>query len=197
MYVHESARLVFLAHPRTASVSTAEALKKVGFEMWGGAHHMRLWEHSPLRPSEKYPDPRPNGKPLMTRETRHEWTVFTTVRNHYDTAVSWVFRRFKDRTLDWSVDGFRTALDYNYWVDPHAMWAMHGSDADEILRFETLEGDLRRILSSHGLALSLLPRVNVSKRRFGKGYQELYTASTRAYIAERFAEEIERFDYVF
>jgi hypothetical protein len=197
MYVHEQSRLVFLAHPRTASVATAEALKKIGFRMWGGSHHMRLWEHSPPRSSPAYPDPRPNGNELLTLNTRREWTVFTTIRNHFDTAVSWVFRRFKDRTLDWSVDGFRTALDYNYWVDPHAMWAMHGADADVILRYETLEDDLARLLKARSLRIAGLPRLNTSGRRNEAHYREFYTPETRAYVQERFKTELIGLGYEF
>lgn len=203
VYYHPEKRLIYLAHPRTASVATANTLKRVGFEKWGGDHHLRLWEHSAPRAAH-LPDPRPNGSELVTKDNRRDWTVFTVVRNQWDTAASWVFRRFKTWTHpEFNLKNLRTALEYNYWVDVDLpigecrFWGLHSDDADEILRYESLDTDINQLLVRFGLPTISIVRFNVSKHRRGRSYRELHSEETRRYVAEQFSEEIERFGYGF
>jgi len=197
MYYHEAARLVYLAHPRTASVATATALQKVQFKQLGGNHHMRLWEYSPPRSSPKLQNPLPYGFNVVTPENRHEWTVFTCVRNHWDAAVSWVFKRYKDPAIEieWKLETFVEALNYNGWVDANRMWALHSDDANIIMRYETLDADFERVLSRVGPLAPRITRHNVSRKRAGRHYREFYVAETRDYIYDRFRSEIEALAY--
>lgn len=196
MYYHREKRLVFLAHPRTASVSTARALQAIGFEKLGGDHHMRLWTEGRKRPAH-LPDPKPWGETLVNRENRDTWTVFTTVRNHFDTAVSWIFLKARGNPIEWSVETFQRALDYNHWVEPNRMFGLHLDDADIVLRYECLESQLRILLGAHGLELGPLPRMNTSQARAGRPYRAFYRAPTREYIEERFSQEMSELRYAF
>ena len=177
--------MIYLAHPRTASVATSIALKHAGFEKLEppSDHHSRLWDE---------------GTPV-TRANRATWTVFTTVRNHWDTVVSWMFRRFRTRTAEeilWDVETMRTALDVR-WVNDSRLWWLHGDDADTILRYETLERDLRQLLAEHGIVLPHLNVLNASSNRQTREYRRFYVPATQDYVASRFGDEARRFGYVF
>lgn len=186
MYIHREARVIYLAHPRTASVATATSLLHVGFCKLEppSDHHSRLWDQ---------------GTPV-TPENRSQWTVLTTIRNHWDAAVSWAFKRFKTRGGEphlWGLAAYHCAFEANHWVQPDRMWWLHADEADVILRYETLEEDLGRALASCGVRMPTLIQHNVSRNRRGRSYREFFDDDSRGYIGDRFASEIERFGYAF
>ena len=204
MYYHERARLVYLAHPRTASTATANTLQKIGFKKNGGDHHMRLWRYSPPRSSPALPNPLPNGSEIVTKANRDKWTAITVVRNPWDTAISWFYRRWRTNpTPAFDIASCRTALEYNHWVEMQMppgrcrFWGLHSDDADVILRYETFESDLRDILARRGITLPPIQRQNVSRNRLHRPHSLYHTDDTRDFIAESFREEIERFAFEF
>ena len=176
-YVHPERKLIYLAHPRTASVATASLLRdELGFKQLGKHHDgARELEHHP------------------------RWIKdalrFTVVRNHYDATVSWAFKQRKmPLPLDWtSVKTLELALD-NGWVKRDSMWRLHADSSDVVMRYETIDAELSKLL---GLFI-VLPRSNVSGARKGRSYQAFYkTPEMRRYIADRFASELERYGYEF
>ena len=179
MYIHPSKYLIYLAHPRTASASTAEALTKIGFEKPPGRdHHCRL--HGP-------------GSPIPP-ELRDEWIVFTTIRNHFDAAVSWGYMDSNNpSTIPWSKGFFKRALE-TPWVGANTMWFHTESDA--FLRYENLLEDLEIFLGGFDLELPELPHLNASDRK-GKHYSEYYDFESRDYVEKRFQDELRHFGYKF
>ena len=175
MYYHRDARLIYLAHPRTASNATVEALLSIGFKTHE-RHHGGICD-------------------AMERK---QWYVFTTVRNHFDTAVSWVLRRTRDRR-GWSREIVEWALTepVNRWVWESEMWGLHGHDSDEVLKYETLQGSLNALLNRFDLPSVELPRKNETQHRRGRHYHEFFDEDSRAYIEERFGEEMKRYGYKF
>jgi len=118
MYASQERKLIYLAHPRTASLATAELLLSMGFEMIKGknSHHSTLFEE---------------GSPV-TEENRHEWKVFTAVRNPWDVAVSWCLRGMhpiRQPKTPWSPDIFKAGLITD-WVKENALFWLHLADAD-------------------------------------------------------------------
>ena len=207
MYVHQEAKLIYLAHPRTASNSTAAALMTVGFEkVVPGDHHSRLSEAGPLMglidPVDRY-------------EARSQWATFTTVRNHWDTVVSWMFAKYggDDPLTVWNLERFCLVLGerfpfarsgprrftrQNPWVGDSTLWSRHGNDADITIRFERLAFGLTAVLNAHGVSVpEALPHLMKSDARDGRPYQDFYTPQTRSYVADRFGAEIERYGYTF
>lgn len=165
MYYHPKKRLVYLAHPRTASVATAQALQRVGFLP------------SAVKRSGRHHDP--------LDDERQGWRVLTTVRNAWDAAVSWVFFRCKGEPPSWDLDTFKTHLgELNHYIRDGRMW-WHLEQATRVLRFERLEGDLADEVGELGL-----PRVNVSADRHGRHYRDFYMPETRDFVGELFAPEI-------
>jgi hypothetical protein len=186
VYVHRESKLIYLAHARTASVSTSTALIHSGFERLDppSDHHATLWT---------------KGSPV-TKDNRSEWLVFTTVRNHWDAATSWTFRRHRHGKgpYQWTVDAFRHALENgNRYASGDRMWWMHSDEADVICRFENLDHDLRSVLESRGVSFTPTVPHNITKSRAGRHYSLFFDDESREYIANKFAAEIERFGYTF
>ena len=188
MYIHRDAGLIYLAQPRTASVATSTALKHVGFEKMEppSDHHSRLYDE---------------GSPATGFNQKSRWHAFTTIRNHWDIAVSWVFRKFSTRggePPEWNREAFEFALGPdNRWVREDEMFWLHADDADEILLYENLEPGLNSLLSRFGLPEVSIPRHNISHERGGRHYSEFYDRESRDYIADRFSGEIEYYNYFF
>jgi len=182
MYYHPEARLVYLAHPRTASNATAHVLEGIGFRRRLPAnHHARLSS--------------PSAQKVVT--DRLEWCVFTTVRNHWDATASWMFVKPYPAKPPWSLDDVQTFCSKSKWIrDGNRFW-FHAPDADVILRYETLQEDFDALLSAHGLEPQVLELVNVGKDRSGRDYRELFLDEAAAYIGEYFAEEITEYGYAY
>ena len=188
MYLHHQAKLIYLATPRTASTATSAALLRVGFER-------------PSPPADHHMSLKSKSSPI-TGEDRKQWTVFSTVRNPWDAAVSWASLKSSvtfDSPTPWSLDAFKIALDpkVNRWLQPRKMYWLHLKDCDLVMRYETLKEDLKHILTIAGIQMPFLGHYNVSMARRQRHYGEFYSAETRDYIGERFATEIRELGYSF
>ena len=182
MYIHEEAKAVYLAHPRTASRTTSRLLHSIGFERsrWGpdGGHHAKL---SPLPGSRK------------------DWTVFTTVRNHWDAMVSYHFHLVvgAGRKVDkLTVRDVERACKANRWVvRPDRLWDLHGPDADRILKFESIDKDLNAVLRDVGLPGVEWPKTKPIGLRDGRAWENFYTEESYNYVLHKFREEINHYGY--
>jgi hypothetical protein len=197
MYIHDEKKLAYLAHPKTASISTATALKEVGFRRFQGHHSKINCRNSPIN-----------------EDNRHEWTTFTTVRNHYDLVISWTAyyvgiastgdqRYEKLAKIGWTLDepfslrAFELALEEASAYVTDRLFGHHIDDADYLLHFETLQEDLDLLLKARGLKSPQIRQLNVTPQRKGRHYSYFYTDETREYIGKRFAKEIAELGYSF
>jgi len=81
------------------------------------------------------------------------------------------------------------------WVGPRHMYAGFLEGADQVMRFERLQGDFDLALAHLGLPPHEIPPWNVTE---AKGdYRELYDDATRALVAHVFAPDLQRFGYSF
>lgn len=180
MYAHREKKIAYLAHPRTASTSTAAALVSLpGWKMTGShGHHDGLFEI-------------PGGE-------RPDWLVMTTVRNPFDLVVSHVFSSHKKRAaqkkLEFDIPTVRTVVETNSWCRKR-FW--HTGEATHVLRFETLVDDLGSALAERDEPMPELPHKAASVSRDGKHYREFYTDEVKEYVAGAFAPELEEYDYSF
>lgn len=138
--MNHDARLVYLAHPRTASRTTRDVLLRLGFEQEydrtdeRGSHHATFPEGFD-----------PKG-----------YDVATTVRHHMDAFVSWWFYTSeKHRGGSTKPDrAFADALwdkRRRLFPDRTRLFSLHLPQATTALRFETLAEDLAGWLGRGGI----------------------------------------------
>jgi Sulfotransferase family len=125
---------------------------------------------------------------------------FTVVRNPWARAVSWFFTPIKwisqGRQPRWSADEFRQDVERMPLMA--SMLNMNGIPArlDMLLRFETLATDFSALTARLGIETgATLPHKN--KGYSPQNWQYYYSISPDLvdFVAERFAEDIERFGY--
>jgi hypothetical protein len=182
MIVHHEARVIYLSHPRTASVATEKALRSIGFH-WAG----KVSRHARLVDSDWW-----RALPPTERAT---YEVLTTVRNPYDALASWWHHRDLGHprlSVDW-VHAFLTH-DPKYVLHGR-LWALHGDDATTVLRFESIADDLGCALAAAGLDMPDFPPLNQTQRRGVRPYQDFYDDETREYVAFRLADDLSQYGY--
>lgn len=181
MYYRYDPDLLYLAHPRTASRATAQALQTwAGFNRYPTSDEADIPHHATV-----------DETGVMTRD----YTVFTAVRNPWAAVVSWyrlVHNPGQNFVPEW-LDAFREDCS-PYLVDGR-LWELHRPAADVVLRFETLEQDLNDLLWAHGLDPLKLPRVSDHDDEYQ--YPEYYTVEMREAVGEMFADEIDELGYTF
>jgi hypothetical protein len=177
-YINRKAEIVYLAHPRTASRATSEALTEQAGFITKHENRSQLGHHA--RMYEKIPS---------------DWLIFTTIRNHFDTQVSWYF---KDGARDKPPfdEGFiKRNLTTLYFPIRNRMWGLHGRRANHLIRYENLDDELNSLLESRGLGPVELPRIGVSENRQNRSYEPFYDKPAREYIESRFRNEMAELKY--
>lgn len=146
-------RLIYLAHPRTASIATERALAK----MFSGSmktknHHAQLHEIDGRIGNEK---------------------IVTTVRDPLDLIASWYANN-----PAWHKWGMLHFIE-NYG---HDMMARNGvlfyflGDCDNHLRYESLQHDFDIIMNDWGFKTAIIERANVTEGK--KPFMEYHNGET-------------------
>jgi len=218
----EQHRYLFLLAPRTASTAVAEALCSQGAGRW--VPEKNLYDrrgriilqkkHGTARDLLRFG--------LLTKNDLANLTVFTAVRNPFDSLVSLYVKkrtsyqplRERDDTfvnriprfssdMDFVMDhSFSEWIDYRYRVPARVpflaihMYRKYLRDADEIMRFETVEADLGRIADRLGVGVVNLTQKNVTQER-RPAYRDYYTDRSRRIVQKIFRPDLERFHYKF
>lgn len=161
MYIHQEKKIAFIAHPRTASSATAHTLMAMGFEILHGHHDIDL-------PSDL-----------------EGWTVGCTVRNPFDTLVSWYHNKPRNNIFDLWLPIF---LNGCHLFDNHLMF--YGQPfATHVLQFETLQNDFDWFCADADLPITIIPPRNVSVRREDSSFMGHYNARTAKMVIERFRQD--------
>ena len=163
-------KLLYLCQPRTGSMATCTALMQLPGAIEPRNHHISFAE---VKEKHGY-----NGE-----------LILTTVRNHWDTTVSW-----------WLLDARRLSL-YNFcenYRHSHAMknhkyWWLHEKMAQKILRYENLVQEINGILKALDLPSVNFVTVNATpeKRHWKYHMSEEAFERTKTY----FWEEIQLYGY--
>jgi hypothetical protein len=160
---------IFIHVPRTGGSSLTYTLID-HFEEIGGQPGGGLSQHAKL--------PEFNVDPAG-------YFKFSIVRNPWDMCVSWMFYYRKygpERSLRQAVNIVETALAF-------------GVDLmDHVLRFENLEQDFSLLCDKLEIVRPPLRHLSSSEH---EQYRQYYTPDLRDIVAQRFAEDIERFGYEF
>ena len=137
-------------------------------------HHIPLWYYKENIPIEEF----------------ESYFKFTFVRNPWDRLVSayQYSKRFGNTTdfKEWVVN-----IDPNHKYGPQYDF-VKGSDF--IGKFENLQEDFNIVCDKIGIPQQQLPHKNATKH---KHYTEYYDDETRQIVAEKYAKDIEYFNYEF
>jgi hypothetical protein len=186
MYVNHHQKLIFLAHPRTASRAVAKALN-----IWSGFH--------PVGPHHAGPG-----------GLYEDYRCFTTVRNHWDALASWWWNAngqspeaVKGKISSawllrwWSKNKNYFHLDPEKGVvtKPRLWWFLDSFPPPAILHYETLVDDFHAFLGAYKMSPTRIPVVGLNKFRAGRHYQEVFTPEAAELVQRTFASEIEELGY--
>lgn len=185
MYWHPPTHTVYLAHPRTASQATKDALMEQADFRCVGSHHDGI-ERAMNNQAHRGPKP----------EELDELWCFTTVRNHFDAVVSWLYGGDREAELPIGPDQVDeiTEIHAANYIESGRLWPF-AARADELIRYERLPRALNDVLGMRGLGPVDLPRENVSSGRPHAGYRELISPEGREAIEERWSEEMSELGY--
>lgn len=178
MYIIPEFKFAYIANPRTGSKAIREALMKYRNAELVGSHHTTPKDH----PEIKFgPD----------------WTVCATVRNHWDTMVSWWFKIERvERAMTPLMEFLPRFCEGNpNFVNANRLWWAGEGYVNTYLRYEQLQADFDQALVKAGMAPLDLPRV-VDSHRNGP-YQVFYKRDTSRWVGSYFAEEIQKLGYKF
>jgi len=183
MWILPEKKMCFLANPKTASLATGYTLQALGFEQYGSQHA------TPDRSGWNRRD-----------EIDDTWTVFCTVRNHYDVFVSWYFHNTRtpgtSKYFGWTFERFLYKwVDNLEWFRSGQMYWERNPWCNQVLRYETLQTDFNRLLRLHNLPALQLQIQNVSKNRRCRAYHEFYSAKSVQFIENKFGAEMGLLNY--
>jgi len=161
--------LIYLAHPRTASIATERALSKI-FPTRSKKtknHHAQLHEIDYRQGDEK---------------------IFTTIRDPLDMITSW-----------WEAQTSRHHIGLTRFIQEykHSMMERNGhlfyflEDAHEHLRFENLQIDFDRLMLKWGYSPRILEVTNVTKNK--KPFMEYHTEETIAAMWKRWPKDMDMY----
>lgn len=134
---------------------------------------------------------------LTAREIRERYPEscdkfsFALVRNPWDRLVS--FGHSLRIPVDWNEPNKFDRLDLRPQVD-FIMDEAGQPMVDFIGRYENLAEDFATICDRIGIPTPPLPHLNASRHRH---YRDYYDESAKQFVAEKYAEDIERFGYSF
>lgn len=192
MYVNHDARLIYLAHPRTASRSTRDVLLKLGF--------VHMYDRA---------DPRgPHHSTFPAGFDPAGFDVATTVRHHMDIIVSWWFYTSEKHRGSLKPDRvFADALwakRRRLFPDRNRLFSLHVPRATTVLRFESLREDLAGWLGRGGVGWSpdthsgplRMYHVGGRKRPDDTAWRNVIRAADVESLAHRWRHEMSELGYI-
>lgn len=212
-------RCIFLHIPKTGGTSIEKALGLFETLHRDAQDHRSIAELQPLSLADlsalgtergavhaaKHIRGRLRGDTQVSPRQFRDYLKFAFVRNPWDRAYS-IYRNCVADPLhraelgiaeDCTFEAFLNLTPGSRLLRPQLHWVQdrHGQVVCDVFgRFERLAEDFAEIAEKIGLEGGELPTLLKTKAR---PYTEAYTETTRAIVAERFADEIARFDYRF
>jgi hypothetical protein len=178
MYVIPEWKFCYIAAPRTGSKAVSRALREHRGAVLVGSHHTT-------------PDD-------SDYEIGKDWTICSTVRNHFDAMISWWFKiERKQRAMTPLIDFLpRFCANNPAYVRDHRLWWIGAPWVNTWLRYEHLQSDFDQALVKAGMAPLDLPTV-IDSAREGAPYQVFYKRPERTWVEEYFADELKYCGYKF
>jgi hypothetical protein len=202
-----SNRAIFIWIPKTAGTSVISGLHTLGVfrrrtpeVLWGRIPEGERkkwraanWQHLSVE----------GVKSRITAPGWEDCFSFTFVRNPWDRLVSFYAYSQASRSDPNSVQyGAAPVTSFEQWIDESPpltqMWYLKDKNGQMpvsfVGKFENLREDFGRVCTCLGHTPVVLEKLRASNRG---NYRDYYNASLRKRVAEKYAEEIELFQYVF
>lgn len=174
MYILEEFNLGFIAHPKTASSATQRVLRGLGARLYGNHHAAEERWCRPILDS---------GGIIMS-----------TIRNPYDLLVSWYFhykQRAERRSFkEWLPQQLANPNDY---IRKGLFYGLQWTN--RVLRYEALQSDFNAVLVEMGLGPITIKPFNVSIKREGRPYQQMYDLELIHLVQRHFGDVIAEHGY--
>lgn len=214
--IREPVTALFVAIPRTGSLSMIEALRPVGIESYnlgeGGHFPCDMDLDAPIVTFNHASIASLIDFGVITTEWAHARWAFAVVRNPWDRLVSlyrylWgtlagrytqyaphTFPRFVEQVTS----QFNQPIGMYNWrglsmASPQSEWLRELCVTQTVYKFENLPGAITHISLRLGQDIRM-PHLNTTERR---PYPEYYSPALRDAIGEYYAEDIKRFAYTF
>tara|TARA_X000001388_G_C2234635_1_gene124746 strand:+ start:1202 stop:1939 length:738 start_codon:yes stop_codon:yes gene_type:complete len=221
------AQAYFVHIPKTAGNSVRDALRREkllsnrGYDKKERDHHFGVKFSSRAGSSQQHTE-NPYFPCYLDTEEYKSSISFTVIRNPFDLLVSYYCHNPQPKDLGWAnsrnYHGFKTFEQFIkfYCTEPPAKWHVpHLSknlfgqifDEEGILRvdyaiyYENLNAGLRELKGilrpGSNKKIRILNKLNRSKLRAKKPYQEFYDKETRKLVEEKCSWELDTFGYAF
>lgn len=185
MYIDKDHKFLYLATPKTASTATAEALKEqLGFPNTHDHHGTRN-----------------DAEDAYNVSIGNDWTVCTTVRNHFAVITSFFCGRADPPfAVDYLANRLKSSLYFDYANGKYYEY-LHLNDVNTTLRYQSLQTDLNFALKQAGLDPVEIPFTNPTRQlgpketRGPKFYRKWFTTSSRAFVERKFQSEMNRLKF--
>lgn len=191
MYINPRSKIAYVAHPRTASIATKQALMDHrDFERVCKDHHATV---------------RKGRRKYSGQLDLNNWIIFSTVRNHYEVFRSWWVKkqnkkwgdgRDKPQPLNKTfVESLveRSKHFRQQYRPPFLKMFYHLPYCTHVARYEQLKKDVNRILGLRKLGQLDIPEKNVSPGSVT--YQEVFDNGSRKLVSRWFGVEMKRLGY--
>jgi len=213
---------LFLLAPRTGSTAVAEALCGDAAGRWIPPENI-LDRRGRIMVQKKHATARQLVRAgLLAKKDLAELTIFTTVRNPFDSLVSLYVKkrntyqplRQREDSFVNRIPGYSSDMDFvmnhtfSAWIERRYglasrvpllgihLYRRYLRDAHDVMRFESLETDLQTIAARLGVGPLSLGQKNVTRER-EPGYRPYYTEKARRIVGKIFRPDLDRFGYRF
>jgi hypothetical protein len=182
-------KFIFLAHPRTGSVATSEALMRIAGTSYRTInHHVNFATLKRLKTIKTITVPT-----IKSRGVRHKlgdlWKyddeiTVSTIRDPFDVIATWFCL---NPSLKQSMKKFLENYTHTYFKKR----LFFHFPTDVVLNYWTLEADLRNLLSTQGILWTgFLDRPNPTKDK-DPNYMSYFDAETKELAKKRFKVDFE------
>jgi hypothetical protein len=180
MYVIRDHNLGFIAHPKTASSATQRALRECfEVEQFGNHHSVEEGHCRSILASDGI--------------------IVSTIRNPFDLFVSWYFHYAQRRGgsvmepfTDWLP---RIMGNPNHYMRQGLFFGLPFTN--RVLRYEHLQDDFDSVLEEIDVKPTTIERFNVSLKREGRAYQDMYTPDLIDLVLRHYGPVVEEHGYTF
>jgi Sulfotransferase family len=217
--VSDRYNLIFIMNPRTGCTATSEMMLQKMDGYWAPAENI-LDQNGKIKVQSKHTTAKElRAYRLVPADKLDSYTVFTTVRNPFDSIVSlWTKKRYKyvgakrtnPKSIVNQIKGYDQDMDF---IQNHTFseWVIevlgrrknltvntkHVVGTNHVLHFETLQGDFNTML--HDLDITekfTIEAINKTKNREPE-YRQYYDDDARQLLEDKLASELKEFGYLF